>query len=41
MSQESFYLYKVLDFDVALDNLCDKYNHILYQKVQATSSVNI
>ena len=27
MSQELFYLCRVLDFGVALDDLCDKYNH--------------
>ena len=29
MSRELFYLCKVLDFGVALDDLCDKYNHIV------------
>ena len=28
-SQELFYLCKVLDFGLALDDLCDKYNHIV------------
>ena len=29
LSRELFYLCKVLDFSVALDDLCDKYNYIV------------